>query len=50
VFFSGTLGLLTIPVSDADNFESSLFVRGQVRIVDDPSGADNADSMVHAQR
>src|ERR1700687_4856495 len=50
VFFGGTLRLLTIPVSDTDNFESSLLVGGQMRIVHDPSGADNADSVVHALR
>jgi hypothetical protein len=50
VFFGGALGLLTIPICDPDDFESSLPVGGQVRIVDDSAGADNADSVVHALR
>ncbi len=50
VVFGSALRLLTIPVGDADNFEPCLFVGGQMRIVDDPSGADNTDSAVHALR
>ncbi len=48
VFFGGALRLFTIPVGNADNFEPCLLVGGQVSIVDDSSGTDNADSAVHA--
>src|SRR5580704_6377510 len=47
VVFGSTLRLLTIPVSDADNFEASLLVGRQMSIVDDSPSADNADSVVH---
>ncbi len=50
VIFGSTLRLLAIPVGDANNFEPSLLVGRQMRIVDDPSGADNADSVIHALR
>jgi hypothetical protein len=50
MFFSGTLCLLTIPVRDADDSEPSLLVGGQMRIVDDPSGAHNTDAVIQASR
>src|SRR5580692_5537907 len=50
VVFGSTLGLLTIPIGDADDVESRLLVSGQMRIVDDASGADDTDSTVHAFR
>ena len=50
MFFGGMFRLLMIPIGDAHDFESSFLVGGQVRIVDNPTGADNADSVVHALR
>src|ERR1700739_3268153 len=50
VVFGCALRLLTIPVSNTDDSKPSLLVSRQMRIVDDPSGADNADSVVHALR
>src|ERR1700682_3537484 len=48
MFFGSTFRLLPIPVSDADDSEPSLLVCGQMRIVDDSSGAHNTDALVQA--
>src|SRR5580693_5764463 len=50
VLLGSSLRLFTISVSDAHEFESGLFVSRQMCIVDDPSGTDNADAVVHALR
>jgi hypothetical protein len=50
VMFGSALRLLKIPVGDADNFEPSLLVGWEMRIVDNPPRADDADSMVQVLR
>ena len=50
VVFGSALRVFTVSVGDADNFEPGLFVGGQMRVVDDSSGADNSDSVVLALR
>jgi hypothetical protein len=50
VLLGSSLRLFTISVSDAHNFESGLFVSGQMCVIDDPSGTDNSDAVVHALR
>ena len=37
-------------IGDPDDFEAGFFVGGQMRVVDDSSGADYADPVVHALR
>src|ERR1700680_1383516 len=48
MFLGSTFRLLPIPVSDADDSEPSLLVGGQMRIIDDSSGAHNTDAVVQA--
>jgi len=50
VVSGSALGLFAIAVRDAENFEAGLFVSGQMRVVDDPPGANDANATVHAPR
>ena len=50
VLFGGTFRFFAISVGDAHDLKSNFLIGGQMRIVDDSSGTDNADPVVQSLR